>query len=337
MQETKAMSISKHDLIATIITAALENLADWQAPKPMGGAGPEFPGLHQDFAEQLATLRADLAAALQCYSIEQLASDYPASRTASRNPLFDPHGRHGRLARRLAKLKTAAPGDFDGGWGVEGKEVDVAHWRGFASYSLAEAALLSVGRDPRHTNFHAVFKCYGRSEQADEVLYFLEDRYEAIANAFDLDADDPTAKVNADRFLDWVKDHSVRIDERFRRMLRERQNRSTGAEERPTPAEQIPAQDKPLHGSSRKTHARIILAMARSCYGLEGETNIGKVAKAIQRDGDLLGQNFDAAVVRDLIRAGLEQDLVPDEPARKPSSKSVENPSKSVNPLKNKD
>lgn len=242
-------------------------------------------------------------------TLHELQNDFARTTTAAFNLLFDTFGRAGHLAGRLARLKKDRPMDYVGGWAINGREVDQPHWRGMARYTLAEAAMLSLGRDPRKTTFAAVMKHYGRTDPGDRVLFFLEDRYNAIADGLGLDRNDEDDMIDADRFYDWIDAFSVSVDERFRRMFNERRKRLAEA------APKFPVQpsafvgrvvEKPLHGTSARTHAKIVVAMAIQKYGLVGADDIGKAIKAIQHDGDLLGLNVDQKVIRALLKNGLE-------------------------------
>ena len=115
--------------------------------------------------------------------------------------------------------------------------------------------------------------------------------------------------IDADRFYDWIDAFSVSVDERFRRMFNERRKRLAEA------APKLPVQplatvgrilEKSLHGTSARTHAKIVVAMAIQKYGLVGADDIGKAVKAIQADGDFLGLNVDQKVIRALLKNGLE-------------------------------
>jgi len=297
---------NQNDLVDRIIAEAFEHLDEWRRPTSLKSVGPAFPEVYPRFEEQLCLLRQDIRRALSLYSVEELRSEYPNSLTAAFNPLFDPDGRHGRLAKRLAKLKKTAPQDFVGGWSVKGKELDIAHWRGFTSFSLAEATLLSVGRDPRLTNYDSVFQGYGRSEEADELLYFLEDRYEAIANGLGVNPEDSTTRVDAGRLIGWILYARVQVDERFRRMVLAQRRMKSNL---PNPvAAALPGPDSgPLHRSSLKIHARMITAVAITKYGLTDERGIRRAATSIQNDADLLGLGFDERVLINLLRLGLQE------------------------------
>lgn len=290
---------AKRDLISAIIEYALEDLRDWQPPTPRKGIGPAFPEVFREFHAALNALRADLQARLDQYGTEELRRDFPPSTTPRFNALFDRNGLHYDLADRLADLKERTPGTYVGGWAIAEKQIDLEHWRGHAEYRLKDACLLSVGRDPRFTNYDSVFESYGKSPQGDEVLGFLEDFCERIAGGFRLDPDDPGALVDAAEFFDWVKRHRVQIDLRFRRMLKEKFPQSSAP---PELAQATASAAEPkLHGSTKTVLSRILLAVAMAKYGLDDGKKIGKVARAMQSDGDLNGLSFDSETVRKLL------------------------------------
>jgi hypothetical protein len=59
--------------------------------------------------------------------------------------------------------KRRAPKGYEGGRAIAETAVDNAYRQGHASHGLAKAAVLSVGRNPISTKFHAIFVVYGRS------------------------------------------------------------------------------------------------------------------------------------------------------------------------------
>lgn len=184
-------------------------------------------------------------------------------------------------------------------------QLDVAYWRQFQTYNLTQAALLCVGRDPRKTTFDLVMALNGRSPEADELLCFLEDLYEAIANGLGVDPKDGEAKVDAQALLGWVDSKSVQIDPRFRRMLKKFP--PVGVEEPSrNPIEPIALEKRP-HRSTVKACARVVGAIALTKYGLKDKDMARHVAKKMVHDGDLTGLQFDTKTVRDLQLLALEQ------------------------------
>ncbi len=289
------------DQIDKIIRFAMGPLANWRRPTTLKSVGPAFPEVFEQFEKDLEALRLALRNALGAWSMaEDLNAAYPLSEAF--NPLFDPHGRHGTLAKRLAAAKSHVPQDFVGGWSLSGKEIELSHWRGIPAFTVVEATLLSVGRDPRFTNFDGLFKTFGRSEQADELLYFLEDRQEQIARAFGLDPEDSVSVIAAADFFRWVSENAIAIDDRFRRMLRERwaelRDETTVRSVAIDPNDQVP------HGASKKAYARLVTSIAIQRYGLTQEREIGKVANKMRDDTDLAGLGVGARPIRDLLRLG---------------------------------
>lgn len=307
---------TKDQVIDRIIRFALEDLVSWSAPMPLKNIGTVYPEVFKQFTAALEAFTADLRAYLLMLPVQELQQDFPSTTTATFNILFDGFGRAGHLAQRLARLKKDLPMDYVGGWAIKGREVDQPHWRGMAHFTLSEAAMLSLGRDPRKTSFAAAMKCYGRSDRGDRVLSFLEDRYNAIADGLGLDRNDEDSLVDADSFYVWIDTFSVSVDERFRRMMNDRRKRRINAAPRPSvrPAARL-FPEKPLHGASVRAHAKIVLAMAMKNYGLKGAEGIGKAAKAIQSDGHLLGLNCDQKVIRALLNDGLEALAEPNDDA----------------------
>lgn len=297
------------DTIDKIIRHAFGHLADWQRPRVLKSVGPAFPELFDAFEAQLANLRHDIRTTLESfYRPEELPQVFPGSEV--RNPLFDIHSGHGTLARRIAKAKATMPQWFVGGWSIIGKEVDLAHWHAMPGFTVSEATLLSIGCDPRQCTLDAMFKTYGRSDEADTMLYFLEDRLEQIARAFGLDVEDTDTKIAANDFLIWVQDTSVQIDDRFRRKLKERQAKQK-LEASTFRRVVIQAEERQLHGSSEKAHARLVLSLAIQTFGLDAEKRIGAVAKKMADETERIGLRVDAKTIRKLLQLGWSQ-LSPD-------------------------
>ena len=296
---------SREQKIEAIITFALEDLAAWHAPTPIDGIGPAFPGVLEAFAAELKDLRRDLTEVLTQLPDERLDREFPDTTVPDRNPLFGINGPFGSLARRLAKAKKHVPADYVGGWAIEEKKSDLVYWRGYETIELADLALLCVGRDPRKTTYDALFQVYGRSDEGDELLYFLEDLYEVIANGLRMDPGKPHALVDVDGFGDWVTSKSPRIDPRLRRVLNERKKRTRkGA---PSPEETPTQTEGALHKASLDAHARIVTAMAIAKYDLRADGYLGKVAQKIVDDGDFAGIGLSKSLVRKLLRLGLAQ------------------------------
>jgi hypothetical protein len=121
-----------------------------------------------------------------------------------------------------------------------------------------------------------------------------------------LDPEDEASTIDVDTLFEWITMNRVRIDPRFRRMLNERKKQA--GRQAHNSGSIVPRHiEKPLHGATWRVHARIVTAMAASKYDLRKENNIGRAAKAIQHDADLIGLGFDVATIRKLLRAGFEE------------------------------
>ena len=292
--------------IEQIIDHAFEDLNDWARPNVMEGSiGLGFPEVFVDFEKTLCELRDDIRGILQKVEDKELDLGFPPSTTPNFNPLFDRKGLFSAIAKRLHRAKRDMPPDFVGGWAIKEAQVDLSYWRTFQTYSLHQAALLCVGRDPRKTSFDPLMEKYGRSPQADELLYFLEDLYEALANGLGLDPEDGETTVNAQALLNWVNVKTVMIDPRFRRMLKVYHPVSSG----PTVSPQglKAREDKRPHGRTFQAHARILGAVATAKYGLDGTSSVGRVAREMVHHGDLIGLGFDLKTVRGLLCSALDQ------------------------------
>ncbi|MCZ8133533.1 MAG: hypothetical protein O9248_00670 [Rhodobacteraceae bacterium] len=289
------------DQIGRIIDFALGRLAQWTRPVTLKSVGPAHPGVFDDFERELRNIKAELRLMLETeYEADRLSSAFPESEAS--NPLFQIRGLHKDFVRRIRDLDARRPQGFVGGWCIKGREIDTAHWRGFPAYSIIEATLLSVGRDPRTTNFDYLFTTYGRSKEADELLYFLEDRQEQIARAFGLDPDDNDARVQATDFLNWANKTSTQIDERFRKMLRKYW--APKAAEKAVEAKKLDASDEVPHGATLKALAKIITAAAIRRYGLQEEKDLGRVVTLLTSDTELTGLAVNRSTVRKSIRLG---------------------------------
>ncbi len=168
--------IAKTTRIESIIDFALEDLSTWKAPQSLKSIGPVYPEAYKQFQDALDAFKVDLRTHLGFLTAAELEGDFPQTTTGALNMLFDPDGQVGFLARRLVRLKKTVPADYIGGWAIKGLAIDQAHWRGMSHFTLSEATMLSMGRDPRKTSYGPVMQHYGRSPQGDTILYFLEAR-----------------------------------------------------------------------------------------------------------------------------------------------------------------
>ncbi len=295
-----------NELIQRIIEGALGDLASWQRPISLPSVGPEFPEVYGQFEHDLSQWRAETEERLALWSLRALGEISPQSEAPKLNPLFDEQGRLRSAAIALRRLKARVPQDFVGGWAVAGKEIDLPYWTSFTTVSLGDLAFLSLGREPRKANFHAVCETYGRSDEGDALLYFLEDRLELIANAMGLDPQDHVAKVDLRAFFDWVEETQLPIDLAFHQSLRNRFRPATLA----TKTEALPDTSESdtstlkLEPRERVSLAKLITAMAIESYGYEPATCRSSVPKKIEDIALRLGLEITADTIRKFLREG---------------------------------
>ena len=89
-----------------------------------------------------------------------------------------------------------------------------------------------------------------------------------------------------------MNESAVVIDDRFRRMLRERW--ADIRDETSVRSVSINPNDQVPHGNSRKAYARLVTSIAIQRYGLTQEREIGTVANKMQDDTDLAGLGVQA-------------------------------------------
>lgn len=304
------MEQSKREaFIRSVINAALGPLADWKRPEQPSGVGHAFPEVFDRFDKEVIQLRADIQSRLSLWSDPELEAINPESEAPALNPLFDLSGSLGRLAIAIVRLKQSIPQDFVGGWVHSKVRMEATYWAPFQTYTLEQAILLSIGRDPRRSaGLAALFRTYGRSEEADEMLYFLEDRVEQVASALGFDPTDYAASVKVAEFFDLIERANIQVDPRFRRMLREARAKTPTVASALTRLPQDPTIGNGLHGSSRKAHARIITAICIAKYGLSLDgKNLNRVATAVENDTLLNGLESSLKAIRALLKEGLSQ------------------------------
>ncbi|WP_435258092.1 hypothetical protein ACSBLW_18620 [Thioclava sp. FR2] len=296
------------DLIRRIIDGALGDLAHWQKPVSRPGIGPGYPEVFDRFQQEISQMRAAMESRLALWSIDELGKIVPESEAPRLNPLFDHGGRLGHLALGLQSLKNRVPHDFAGGWSVAGKEVDLPYWSAFKSVSLDHAVFLSLGHEPRKSNFDSICKAYGRSDEEDAVLYFLEDRRELIANAMGCDSEDSNATVELKAFFDWVEETRLPIDPAFYEALRAR-FRPTSLEAEIEPVTDAPVGDpdnRRIDTRERNSLAKLITAMAIDAYGYDPGAARGPIPKELEGIAAQLGLEITADTIRKFLRDGAQ-------------------------------
>lgn len=298
--------VEKSGLIRRIIDGSLGELAHWQRPVSFPSVGPAFPEVYGRFQQELSKWRTETEERLALWSIRGLDEISPQSETPSLNLLFDERGRLGTAAIALRHLKARAPQDFVGGWAVAGKEIDLPYWTSFATVSLDDLVFLSLGREPRKANFQAACDTYGRSDEGDAILYFLEDRLELVANAMGLDPEGHEAKVDLRTFFDWVEETQLPIDQAFHHGLRKRFRPGTLAatNEAPPDTSESDTNSLKLEPRERVSLAKLITAMAVESYGYEPAARRSSVPKKIEDIALRLGLEITADTIRKFLREG---------------------------------
>jgi len=290
----------KDALIEVLVARNLDELSRWKRPAVSEGAGPYHPEIFDEFEASLLAVTQEIRKRLSRVDLEALRSEYDVPFESFRNPLTRTNGVDYRVAKALKALKERRPPWFAGGLNVEDQRADMAYWGTFASFSLIEATLLSIGIDPRGVHYDSLFERYGFDPRADEILYDLEDRYTQIARGLNLDEEHP-GQVDAELFLSWVREREVPVHPLLLE-ARSQDITSTSA-----PDSQSGAEPEKIHGHSHKSYCRTIIAMAINKYGLTRQNEILATVKAIVHDSDLLGFNLANKTVCAALRRGWEQ------------------------------
>jgi hypothetical protein len=296
----------RNDLIRRITVGALGELAHWERPVSLPSIGPAFPKVFDRFEQEVSQLQAAIEVELALWSTDELRRIPPESEAPRLNPLFDEEGRLGSLAVVLRRLKSRVPQDFVGGWAVAGKEVDVPYWTAFTTVALEDLAFLSIGREPRKADLCAACATYGRSKEGDDLLYFLEDRLELIANAMGCDPKDQTAQVDLKTFFNWVEDARLPIDLAFHHGLRGRFKPdvlTTSGEARQQISDARVGTTK-LDTRERTSLAKLITAMAIDAYGYNPSARRGPIPNEIEGIILRLGLEITADTIRKFLREG---------------------------------
>ena len=174
----------------------------------------------------------------------------------------------------------------------------------YSTCSLAELNVLSVGLDPRKVAYDALFRRYGHSNEQDEMLYFLEDRYEAIANGLRIDPENQDAPADMELFFHWTQEVGFQLENRFRRMLREKFKRSSSIQKRDVNKSNNILQQERLHRSSYNFHAILLYSMAVEKFGLDDRSKIPQAIKRIKNCAELQGQTASRKPIQDLLETG---------------------------------
>ncbi|MBB3994746.1 hypothetical protein GGR95_002394 [Sulfitobacter undariae] len=295
-----------------IVDDALGDIADWKKPKSEKSIGPQFPKLADAFHADIQAIKQELYVMLEPWPAEELSKRFQEKSYNGQRLLRDPEGTSFEAVNKIRMLKAREPAWFISGWHVKAVEIDASHWRAFTGCNLPELTLLSVGIDPRKVNFDALFKRYGHTTPQDQMLQFIEDQYEAIANGLGVDPDDEERKHDLLTFYTWVKQVKFKIDARFRALLRDKFSDEPDIAPPTIPMVTV-RNNTPLHKSTYKHHAILIYSMAVEKYGLKGLPDVGRVAKKIQHDAELQGHRPAIRPIKLLLTKGIELSAPHDE------------------------
>ena len=301
------MDDSKDVIIEKIIDDALGDLADWQNPIALPSIGPKFPELADQFQDDVWSMRQELREVLEPQSVETLTNRYRKDNYNGAKTLRDPKGVDFLTVQKIKTLSGRRPAWFIAGWHIKELELDVPYWRAFSRCNLVELTIMSVGLDPRKIGYDALFKRYGHSTEQNKMLYFLENQFEAIANGLMLDPEDEKSGVDLEEFYRWARKVKFKLDDRFRRFLREKYgdvpSEATGVEkEQPSP----PKRPSTLHRNSYDFHARLFYAIAIEKFGMTGIGDLARAAKKIQSAAEFQGQTPSLLPIKQLLTRGHE-------------------------------
>ncbi|MEY8119972.1 hypothetical protein AB9F26_17175 [Falsihalocynthiibacter sp. BN13B15] len=299
------MTISEQkqkELIAEILKRALGNLSDWHPAELMPGVGPQYPQVHFDFEKRLKSYCVKVSSMLENKPIDELRAVYLKNGESILNPLTSPQSLHFELYYNLEQLKKCRPPWFGSGWSERNHLFDIEYWMAAHVVTINEAALLLVGVDPRKTDYDALFGAYGIDNRIDEILQFLEDRFELLVRNFGDPEDGPISIKLAD-LCAWVRDKNLSVSDQLSEVIK---RRLTGIPNEKS--KQVKnTDDKPLHGNTRALFQKVLLVVAIDHYGLKTPKDAAKAAKAIVEAGDFVGFSIDAQNLTKLIRAGFSQ------------------------------
>lgn len=239
-------------LIANATTLALGELATWSRPRTLRGVGPHPDSVFFDFQKALNDLRSDIEARLHRTPTDERKVSYCGNPDFETSPFAHEHGIHHALSARIRALIAVAPKWFAGGWIVEGRLPDPAHWKSASDVTLEEAALLTVGVEPRLVDYKNLFRSYGKDPQTDEVLYFLEDRFEEIARGLAI-APETETPVPINGLVSWIVSTDISVALEFRKIFKPQFKADEGTSE---------AKASDMHHHTEHALHRIIIALA---------------------------------------------------------------------------
>lgn len=286
-----------------VISRALGDMAQYEPPDAKPSIGPSFPDIAEDFKEQHLALCEKLDAHLEPWTVEGLQAEFLTKGPNGFYRLEDPHGLSCELVQQIIQLRSQKPAWFISGWHVKPHEVDVGYWRAFNSCSLPELTLLSLGLDPRKITYDALFTHYGHSDAQDQMLYFVEDVNEAIANGLNVDPDGDQ-KVDLRVFDVWRKSVGFSLENRFTRLLREKFRSAAGAAKVERAKREETRDARQMHANRYNFHAKLLHSIAVEKFGLGKDREISSAAKAMQLCAELQGHNVSRAPIVRLLETG---------------------------------
>jgi hypothetical protein len=268
----------------------------------MPGVGPQYPQIHIDFAEKIATYRAKVGAMLERQTVGHLRSEFLKDIGSAFNPLVHRNGIYFDYAKDLDRLRKSRPPWFAVGWSVEGFRLDPEYWIAANTVTTDEAALMLVGVDPRKVNYVALFEAYSQDDRIDEVLYFIEDLFELLVRKFG-DPDESLVSIRLADLCLWVEQDGPGVSYELREIIQRRAVQSADADRKTS----LSDENKPLHARTREMFQRALFVAAHNSYGLREKKDSAKVAKKIATAGDFIGFKLDPKKLASHIRAGFSQ------------------------------
>ena len=299
MTETE---FEKRELIEEIIRRTLDDLADWNPPRLLPGIGPQYPEIFQEFAERKSSYCAKVRELLARKTVEQLRSEFLKDFGSAFNPLLQLKGIYFDYAKELDRLRKSLPPWFAGGWSVDRFRLDAAYWVDASSITISEAALMFVGLDPRKVQYEALFDGYSLDNRTDEVLYFLEDRFELLVRRFG-DPDEDKVSISLAELCHWIAQENITVSYELSEIVK-RKGSNADSSGRKSGATDF---DKPLHARTRLMFQRVLVIAAIDAYGLRARKDSARVAKLMVSAGDFLGFHLDTKKLARQIRAGFAQ------------------------------
>ena len=292
----------KEDLIQEILRRTLDELSDWKPAILMPGVGPQHPEIHFDFKSKLDIYQRKIVAKLNTLPMDELQANYLMPKGSALNPLTKKHDIHFNLAKELASLKRQCPPWFGAGWSEKSHSIEIDYWTAVKTVNIDEAALMLVGVEPRLICYDNLFNAYEFDSRTDEVLYFLEDRFELLIRRFG-EPKNGILSIPTDDLYAWVNETDLLVPLQFRSIIKN----VLGDAPKTTNRQRLPDEPKDLHGSTRSMFQRALAVVAIEKYELFNLAGAAKAAGEIVESGDFRGFSLDKQNIAMQIRAGFGQ------------------------------